>query len=119
MQPRETGTGPVVVADREVARILAETESHELLYSQVLEAIGQALGWDLGAIWEPTPAGDELTCADVWCSPNAGEGAAAFAKITRNTLLRRSEGLPGRVWASGDPHWVVDFALEEDFPRAE
>src|SRR5204863_10148639 len=107
------------LADRTVARILAGAAAEDQLYSQVLEAIGQALGWDLGAIWEVSEGGEELGCADVWCAPSAGEGAAEFARITRETKLRRSHGLPGRVWDTGEPHWVVDFALQDDFPRAE
>ena len=118
MRARETDCGPAELADRTVARILAETAAEEQLYAQVLEAMGQALGWDLGAIWEASEAGDALVCADVWCSPSAGPGAAEFASITRETDMRRSQGLPGRVLATGEPHWVVDFALEEDFPRA-
>jgi GAF domain-containing protein len=118
MRARETDCGPAELADRTVARILAETAAEEQLYAQVLEAMGQALGWDLGAIWEASEDGDALVCADVWCAPSAGAGAAEFARITKQTSMRRSQGLPGRVLATGEPHWVVDFALEEDFPRA-
>ena len=39
-------------ADHAVARILAVTDEEELLYARVLEATGEALGWDFGALWE-------------------------------------------------------------------
>jgi PAS domain S-box-containing protein len=119
MRSGEIKSRPVALADRAVARILAETAAEETLYPQVLAAIGRTLGWDLGLIWEAPAAGDgPLRCVEVWCSPSAGNGAARFAATSLHTVLDRSQGLPGQVWATGDASWVVDFASHADFPRA-
>ena len=75
MRPGEIESRPGALADRAVARILAQTSADETLYPQVLEAIGDSLGWELGLIWEAPASGDgPLTCAEVWCSPSAGDG---------------------------------------------
>ena len=105
MRAREIEPRPLALADRAVARILAETAAdEESLYPSVLEAIGQTLGWDLGLMWEAPAAGEgPLTCAQVWCSPSAGDGAAQFAATSLHTVLARSEGLPGRVLETGEP----------------
>ena len=120
MRSGEIESRPVALADRAVAHILAETAAEEeSLYPRVLEAIGRTLEWDLGLIWEAPATGDgPLSCAEVWCAPSAGDGAAQFAAISLHTLLERSEGLPGRVWATGEPSWIVDFSAHPEFPRA-
>ena len=75
---------PALRADQAVARIFAESESAEALYPQVLAAIGDSLGWELGAIWELPHGADALTCLEVWCSDDAWEGAHEFADVTRS-----------------------------------
>jgi PAS domain S-box-containing protein len=52
-----------------------------------------------------------LRCAETW------RGSEAFDEITRSTSLAPGEGLPGRVWASGDPAWIADIAADPNFPR--
>jgi PAS domain S-box-containing protein len=121
MRSREIESPPVALADRAVARILADPSAEEeTLYPRVLEAIGQTLDWDLGLIWEAPAVGDgPLTCAEVWCSPSAGDGVARFAATSLHTVLEHSAGLPGQVWASGEASWIVDFSSHREFPRAE
>jgi PAS domain S-box-containing protein len=109
---------PTLRADQAVARILAESDAEEELYPLVLAAIGESLGWELGAIWELPTGADSLSCLEVWCAPAAWAGAEDFATTTRNARLVEGEGLPGRVLASGEPAWIVEFAGHTDFPRA-
>ncbi|HEY1596668.1 MAG TPA: PAS domain S-box protein [Thermoleophilaceae bacterium] len=118
MRSGEIESRPVALADRAVARILAETTSDETIYPRVLEAIGQTLDWELGLIWEAAPEDGPLTCVDVWYSPAAGDGAAQFAAASLHTVLASGQGLPGQVWASGEASWIVDFASHTEFPRA-
>jgi PAS domain S-box-containing protein len=118
MRSGEIESRPVALADRAVARVLAENSKDETLYPQVLEAIGQTLDWDLGLIWEAPAEDGPLTCVEVWCSPTTGEGAAQFAATSLHTVLERMQGLPGHVWATGEPSWIVDFSSHSEFPRA-
>jgi PAS domain S-box-containing protein len=113
-----TGGAPTLRADQTVARILAETALGEEIYPLVLAAIGESLGWELGAIWERPPRGDGLSCQEVWCSEHAWPGAEEFAEVTRSARLVAGQGLPGRVLATGEPAWIVEFSNHDDFPRA-
>jgi hypothetical protein len=61
-----SGRAPTLRADQEVARILAESELADELYPQVLAAMGDSLGWELGAIWELPHDAEALICLDVW-----------------------------------------------------
>ena len=50
-----------------VARSLAQTADPRDAYARVLAAIGESLGWRLGAVWEPAPDRPEaLRCAETW-----------------------------------------------------
>jgi PAS domain S-box-containing protein len=103
-------------ADVAVARILAESEVNESLYPRLLAAIGESLGWDFSAWWE-APVGDStLRCIETWRSAALHDDD--FERLSRRTVFARGEGLPGRVWATGEPAWIVDLAEDPNFPRA-
>jgi PAS domain S-box-containing protein len=102
-----------------VARSLAETADPHDALARALRAIGESLDWRLGAVWEPAPERPEAlrcVCVETW-GP-AGAGAAEFERATRRMTLAAGEGLPGRVWRSGEPAWISDVLADENFPRA-
>jgi two-component sensor histidine kinase len=41
------------------------------------------------------------------------------ADETSRTTLRLGEGLPGRIWESGEPVWIPDIAQSQNLPRKE
>lgn len=98
-----------------VARALAEAADAEETYERVLAEIGTALGWEVGAAWEVSPA-DELRCVAIWqASP---KDTLEFRSLTEGITFNRGEGLPGRAWARGKPAWIVDVVADANFPRA-
>jgi len=92
-----------------VARVLAEADNEESAYPRLLAAIGESLEWDAGALWSEDAGA--LRCAATW------EGPAAFAEVCHGVALAPGEGLPGRVWASGEPAWITDVGADPNFPR--
>src|ERR671923_2556085 len=89
-------------AEHAVARVLASATDEATAYPALLAAIGESLGWDVGAVWEPADDESVLRCADTW--PAEGD----FVAETRALTLAPGEGLPGRVWANGKPAWITD-----------
>jgi PAS domain S-box-containing protein len=95
-----------------VARVLVEACDEATAFPRLLGAIGESLGWDVGALWRPTDeVAGALRCVETW------PGVEPFEQTSRGTLLAPGEGLPGRVWASGKPAWIVDVHADANFPR--
>ena len=99
-----------------VARTLAEGVDAAATYDAVLAAIGAALGWEVGAVWEVDADGTTLRCVALWQQPDAH--AHEFVALTRELSLTRGLGLPGRVWETGEPAWLGAAPADENFPRA-
>ena len=102
-------------AEHAVAEVLLDCATSEEAFRRSLEAIGEELGWQHAGLWIASPAGD-LQCAADWQPP--GVDGALFALRSRGLALAVGEGLPGRVWSSGEPAWITDIAADSNFPRA-
>jgi PAS domain S-box-containing protein len=100
----------LLAAEHAVAHVLAEVTDEASAYPLLLASIGESLGWDVGAVWTADDDG-ALQCIETWRGPEP------FANSSRDTSLALGEGLPGRVWTSGAPAWIVDLASDLNFPR--
>lgn len=98
-----------------VTRALAEAGTLTEASPMILQAICEALRWDLGAIWTVDKAADVLHCLELWHSKQVK--ADSFVACTRQTDFLKGTGLPGRVWASGHPAWIADVTQDANFPR--
>jgi PAS domain S-box-containing protein len=103
-------------AQYELARTLSEAHSLAEATPRLLRTVGQALGWDVGAIWGLDIERSVLRCIATWRAPDSD--AAAFEENTSHTTFRKGVGLPGRVWARGRSEWVADVVQEMNFARA-
>jgi len=99
-----------------VARVLASAAGEHEAYPQLLAAIGGALDWDVGAVWEPTADGRTLRSRHVWETARARCGD--FLDATRTLELAEGEGLPGRVWGDARPAWITDVEADGRLPRS-
>ena len=103
--------------EHRVARSLADTLDPDETLARALAAIGEGLGWQLGQAWEPPPGRpDTLVCVESWCA--AGVDEREFVELSTSLRLSKGEGLPGRVWATGEAAWIADVQDEDNFPRA-
>jgi PAS domain S-box-containing protein len=100
-----------------VTRVLTESATLREATPKMLQAIGENVGWELGALWSVNPSTNLLRCLNVWQAPAVP--AADFEALTRQTTFAPNVGLPGRVWASAEPAWVADLRAEAGFLRAE
>jgi PAS domain S-box-containing protein len=106
-----------LAAQNGAVRALVNAASPEEGTRELLREVCQNLGWATGAVWMPSGDARVLEARTLWA--DAGAGVAAFVDTTRATRFPPGTGLPGRVWASGEPAWSVDVTEEPGFTRAE
>jgi PAS domain S-box-containing protein len=97
-----------------VTRTLAESAGLHEAAPRILRAICEHLDWQVGALWYV----DEqvLRCAEVYHSPQGD--APRFEADSRERVLERGIGLPGRVWATGEAVSIRDVVEDDSFLRA-
>jgi PAS domain S-box-containing protein len=98
-----------------VARVLSEAESVEGSAEQVLEAIAEPLGWEVGHLW--VLRGEQLVPAGAWTAP--GVDVPEFEEATRALKVERGVGFAGHVWAQGRAIFLADAVAAGNFVRAE
>jgi PAS domain S-box-containing protein len=102
--------------DRAVIAALAGSPTISAALRNLLEAIARYLNYEFGAIWQSDETDTRLRCFATWESPSAVVGE--FRRSTEQLELEPGRGLPGRVWASREPAWIVDVLEDANFPRA-
>src|SRR4051794_1584203 len=105
-------------AEHAVATLLADATDLTSCYPEVLRAIAEALGWEVAAAWGKDPDDPQtLRRAAFWHSRSIPP--ARVEALAATTTIPVGQGLPGRVWQSRTPAWIVDVTVDPDFPRAE
>jgi len=102
-------------AEHAVTRVLAESVTLEEAAEEILDVVGEHLQYDVGALWRVAPSGDVLQCIGTWSAPSSD--GSMFAPETMRMQFECGVGLPGRVWETRKPVWIVDLAKDRNFPR--
>jgi PAS domain S-box-containing protein len=106
-----------LTAAHATARALVEASSLAEATPKILQSICESLGWEHGALWTVDRDHDVLRCSDIWTMP--GRRFPEFDRLSRQITFARGAGLPGRVWATGEPAWIPDVVRDPNFPRAQ
>lgn len=111
---QRAGVEQRLTAQHRCARILANSPNWADAAPRILEALGQALDWEVGALWQTDTKADTAFCATTWTAngvPNQ------FLEFSRKLTIARGVDLPGRVWAVGLPAWIPNVAADDNFLR--
>jgi two-component system cell cycle sensor histidine kinase/response regulator CckA len=100
-----------------VSLVLASCESLGQAAPQLLQAVCDITGWELGLIWLVDRDAAVLHCEALWHQPNIPD--SDLAALKNHPSFTSGIGLPGRIWASGEPAWVPDVLKDHNFPRAQ
>ena len=99
-----------------IAEALAECKSMGEAAPRVLRALCECMEWEVGAVWMVDPKSNVLLCADMFRLPSVR--IPGFEAESRALTLPKGMGLPGRVWETANPTWVVDVTGDPNFQRA-
>lgn len=96
-----------------VTRVLSETlEMTEVTY-RAMEAIGETLGLDFGAIWKADVQSQTMRCFQVW---QRDAFFPTFEDHSRKAVYRPGQGLPGVIWERAEAVWISDLSQDPNYP---
>src|SRR5215467_14334887 len=93
-----------------VSEVLASAEDLQAALPSIIASICINLEWELGAFWQYATTRPVLVCTNISA---ADEALGRFIAESRKNELVAGEGLPGRVFASSEPEWIVDIRSED------
>ena len=105
----------LLVIQHTASSALAAADTLAIALSKILETLCINMLWDLAAFWKCDPIERMLRCEEAWHIPSAR--LERFEREIRVLPFALGEGLPGRVWSSGEPAWIPDVREDEDFAR--
>lgn len=102
----------------EVSQSIGEATTFDEGLGRTLQAICRYTEWAYGEVWYPAEDGQHVEFA---CGHASEPAFDSFMAASESVTFKRGEGLPGRVYASATPEWILDVTEEpvEVFHRTE
>ena len=94
---------------------LAEASSFTEAMTGVLRTLCAILLWDYAAYWRVDEQSGVLRRQAAWCRRPSGPGG--YPVVQPGPSLARGTGLPGQVWASGEPTWIPEASATSEILR--
>lgn len=94
------------IIERDLLRMATSTSPGTDQWTAILERFALECDWDYAEAWLPRSGHLALTA---WWSVNRAPGMEQFTEISQSINFGPGEGLPGRVWRSGDIEWLNDI----------
>ena len=104
-----------LAAHSAVTSILAEAKDVDQVITEILKAICENIGWDVGVFYDNDRNQNVLQCLEIWHSESVN--IPEFEMLTRKILFPPGLGLPGRVLAESEPMWIANIVEDRNFPR--
>ena len=99
-----------------VSQALAQTATLDAAVEIIFQIVCRSLDWDWGGFWNVDTQANVLRLANHWSGPDTPY--AEFSALSCTTVKEPGEGLPGRVWSSGQAIWFRDIFLDTTCKRS-
>lgn len=100
-----------------VTNALANADGIHEAASAILRAVCETLGWQVGELWLVDREAGVLRLLEGWSTPHGAD--EEFMSASRTWTFLQGAGLPGNVWATGEPIWLPDLAAASSFTRVD
>ncbi|NEQ54127.1 MAG: SpoIIE family protein phosphatase [Leptolyngbya sp. SIO3F4] len=100
-----------------ITRVLANAKSSETAIRLAIQAICGNLSFHGGEFWQLDNQTLKFRCVSQWHLKQVR--LTQFADSTNTLSLDLDEGIPGKVWQSGEALWVADIENDSTFTRKE
>ena len=104
---------------QDVAVAANEAATVEEAMQFALDRVCAYSGWPVGHVYMPAQdASNELIPTNIWHLDNP-ERMEPFRQVTEAAPFASGVGLPGRVFITGKPTWIIDVTKDPDFSRSK
>ena len=93
-----------------VGRCLDGADDTSEALRAVIRVICQSLNWECGRFLRADDAAGVLRLDEFWNVPDAA--IQEFLAASRGFTFGPGEGIPGKVWQSGEPLWIADITKD-------
>ncbi|HEY9299175.1 MAG TPA: adenylate/guanylate cyclase domain-containing protein, partial [Phormidium sp.] len=102
-----------------ISRVLSDSVTLKQALPKILLAVCESLGWDIGEFWIPEikDGNSQLQCLEIWVKPYLN--ISEFIEVTKQTVFKLGDGLPGKVWQISSPQWSSDLIDDPNFVRSQ
>ena len=108
----------IVSLIRSVAVTSNSAENIDDAITQTLKLLCEFMHWQIGHALAVEYRSKLLCSTGLWWHEN-NENYKIFKEISREKQFVSGEGLPGRVWKTGDLLWIPDITKDENFTRIQ
>jgi len=98
-----------------VTRVLSHAGDVNTAIRRAVQATCGNLGFQLGEFWQIDPHCQQLRCQGRWHLKKSK--LQAFSDLTDEIAFTLDEGIPSKVWQSGQAIWISDIAQDDSFIR--
>lgn len=86
-----------------------EVDSLDAALEKCLDIVCEMTDWPVGHVYVPSVNGtQQLEPTKIWHVADE-QRFTKFREVTEQTTFAMGEGLPGRIWKTGEPAWIVDL----------
>ena len=91
----------------------------EQALASVIKGVCAFAGWPIGHVYLPAnDSSGQLRPTTIWQLQHP-ERFESFKRVTERTNFDPGVGLPGRVFSTRKPAWIIDVTKDTNFPRAK
>jgi signal transduction histidine kinase len=100
-----------------VTQALADSKDFGTGALRVLSSMGELYGFAFGAVWLVDEERGLIRPHTLWASSSLKD--QTFIAVTKKFAFKKGVGLPGRIWQQGNPIWINDVVIDDNYPRAK